>query len=36
MSPEDVANTVMFFISPEAAMITAQGLTLDGGERGGA
>ncbi|MDC9594856.1 SDR family NAD(P)-dependent oxidoreductase [Xenorhabdus sp. IM139775] len=36
VSPEDVANTVMFFISPEAAMITAQGLTIDGGERGGA
>ncbi|MBI6548096.1 SDR family NAD(P)-dependent oxidoreductase [Xenorhabdus lircayensis] len=36
VNPEDVANTVMFFISPEAAMITAQGLTIDGGERGGA
>ncbi|PHM62428.1 SDR family NAD(P)-dependent oxidoreductase [Xenorhabdus ishibashii] len=35
VSPQDVAGTVMFFISPEAAMITAQGLTIDGGERGG-
>nr|WP_274712543.1 SDR family oxidoreductase [Xenorhabdus bovienii] len=35
VSPQDVANTVMFFISPDADMITAQGLTIDGGERGG-
>ncbi len=36
VTPEDVAHMVIFFISPEAAMITAQGLTIDGGERGGA
>ncbi|MBD2815202.1 SDR family oxidoreductase [Xenorhabdus sp. Flor] len=35
VSPQDVASTVMFFISPDAAMITAQGITIDGGERGG-
>ncbi|MEX0446963.1 SDR family NAD(P)-dependent oxidoreductase [Xenorhabdus sp. SGI246] len=35
ITPQDVANTVMFFISPNAAMITAQGITIDGGEGGG-
>ncbi|MBC8946352.1 SDR family NAD(P)-dependent oxidoreductase [Xenorhabdus indica] len=35
ITPQDVAGTVMFFISPDAAMITAQGIIIDGGERRG-
>ncbi|MDC9620419.1 SDR family oxidoreductase [Xenorhabdus sp. XENO-7] len=36
VSPQDVANTVMFFISHDASMITAQGLVIDGGDSCGA
>lgn len=36
VSPEDVAGAVMFFISSDAAMITAQGLVIDGGDGCGA
>ncbi|MDC9597290.1 SDR family NAD(P)-dependent oxidoreductase [Xenorhabdus anantnagensis] len=36
VSPQDVANAVMFFISLDAAMITAQGLVIDGGDGCGA
>lgn len=31
ISAEDVADTVMFLASPSAAMITAQGIVIDGG-----
>lgn len=31
VAPEDIANTVLFFCSPMAAMITGQSIAVDGG-----
>ena len=31
VAPEDIANTVLYFCSPLAAMVTGQSIAVDGG-----